>query len=336
MTTKLLYLFILIPVMSYAQSPITSYSSTPMSNFAIVTSSSLIDQTAAGANITWNFNTLTATGNSADTYAPPTPAELVSYPTTTDVATITSTIGSTNTVSKLYTRNISNTISITAVKATDLELNYITNNALLGTFPLNYGYSNTDAIAGTYTYSTFSGTFTGTINTAVDAYGTLSTNIPGIAPNTEVTRLKTTQNINLNFSPFGNVGTITQTAYNYYGAGNLLFRSITAVINVPLLSINQTSTQHESFTNITLGTDDQNLQTNQFRITPNPVKDLLNLHTSNNEIISAFTISDCTGKLILEVNNPQKSVSIAHLHKGIYIVALTSEKGTTTEKFIKE
>jgi hypothetical protein len=336
MKNRLLHIFMLMSLMGYAQNPITTYSSTASTNFAIVTSSSAIDQTAAGANIIWNFNTLTAIGNSVDTYATPTATELTSYPTTTSVATITSTVGSTNTISKLYTKNVSNAVSITAVKATDLELNYVTNNALLGTFPLSYGYTNTDVTAGTYVYTTYSGTFSGTINTSVDAYGLLSTNIPGIVPGTPVTRLKTEQNINLNYSFFTNVGTITQTSYGYYGAGNLLFRSTTVVVNVPLLSINQTSTQFESFTTILLGIENQNLQANLFRIAPNPVKEFLNIALSNNEIINVLTISDCTGKTILKVNHPEKSIPIGHLQKGIYRVAMTSEKGTQTEKFIKE
>jgi hypothetical protein len=336
MKTTLLLLFSIITINSYSQNPINSYASIPLSNYAIATSSTAIDQTTAGANINWNFNTLASTGNSIDTYSNPTTAELTSYPNTTSVTTITSTVGLTNTVNKLYTKNVSNAISITAVKGNGLELNYATNNALLGTFPLSYGYSNTDNTAGNYIYTTYSGTFTGTITTTVDAYGLLTTNIPGILPNTPVTRLKTVQNINLNYSFFTNIGTAVQTSYSYYSASNLIFRSTTIAINVPTLSINQTTSQIESFSNISLGVAENNFLSSQIKITPNPAQDNLNIALNNEQAINLLVISDLSGKTILKVNNPGKSFPINHFQNGIYLATITTETGTATHKFIKE
>jgi hypothetical protein len=336
MKTTLLFLFSIITINSYSQNPINSYASIPLSKYDIVTSSPAIDQSTAGANINWNFNTLTSTGNSIDTYTTPTATELTSYPTTTSVTNITSTVGPTITVNKLYTKNISNAISITAVKGNGLELNYATNNALLGTFPLSYGYTNTDNTAGNYNYTTYSGTFTGTITTTVDAYGLLTTNLPGILPNTPVTRLKTVQNINLNYSFFTNIGTAIQTSYSYYSANNLIFRSTTIAINVPTLSINQTTSQIESFSNISLGVTENNFLSSQIKITPNPAQDNLNIALNNEQAINLLVISDLSGKTILKANNPGKSLPINHFQKGIYLATITTETGTATYKFIKE
>ncbi len=336
MKAALLLLFSIITLNSYSQNPIGSYASKPLSNYAIVTSSPAIDQTTTGANINWNFNSLTSTGNSIDTYSTPTAAELTSYPGSTSVTNITSTVGTTNTDNKLYIKNVSNATSITAIKGNGLELNYATNNALLGTFPLSYGYSNIDNIAGNYVYTTYSGTFTGTITTTVDAYGLLKTNLPGILPNTPVTRLKTVQNINLNYSFFTNIGTAVQTSYSYYSASNLVFRSTTITINVPTLSINQTTSQIESFSNISLGVAENNFLSGQIKITPNPAKENLNIALNNSQTINSLVISDFSGKIILKVNNPGKSLPIDNFQNGIYLATITTETGTATHKFIKE
>ena len=103
----------------------------------------------------------------------------------------------------MYTKNTANTISITGISADDLIVNFVTNNATLGLFPMSFGYSNSDTVAGNYTYTTYSGTFTGTLVTTVDAHGTLNlNNTSGGFYTGNITRLKTVLNLSLNYSFF--------------------------------------------------------------------------------------------------------------------------------------
>ncbi len=330
-------IIILISLQSVAQT-ITSFYSTPMSSFAIVNSSTSIDQSTTGTNLTWNFNSLSKTGNSVDTYDNPTAGELTTYPGTTSVLTITSTVSPNTSVSKLYTKNNSNQISFTAVKNPEFELNYASNNALVATFPINYGYSNSDPVVGNYVYTTYSGTFSGTMTSTFDAYGTLNTNDVGFGPfNGSASRLKMVQNLNLNYGAIPNVGTVSQTTYNYYSnsTGYLVFRYSTITINVPLLSINQTTTSIETFETILLSNSDYDFLSHNIFISPNPVNEKLNISHSENIKINYLKIFDVTGKE-LSLSRDRNSVDVNDLQNGVYFVNIHTDKGTFTKKIIKQ
>jgi hypothetical protein len=199
MKTKLLLLFFFSSIISFAQSPIASFYGDNNSNFSLVASGTVLDHSPTGANQTWTFNQLIPLGTEVRTYVAPSSTESSTYTGTTNVIVSTSTVNSTTTVSKMYTKNPSNVLSITGINSSGLDANFNTNNATLGTFPLNYGYTNNDNVAGNYVYSTYSGTFSGTLVTSVDAYGTLNLNDFGTgAYSGTVTRLKTVLTISLN------------------------------------------------------------------------------------------------------------------------------------------
>jgi hypothetical protein len=337
MKTKLPYFLLLFSLISFGQTPISNFYSVPNSNFAIVTSTPAIDQSATGANLTWNFTNLTQVGTNTDSYTTPTALELSAFPGTTSVLTITET--STSDESKIYSQDVAGQVSITGAVATDLELNYISNNALIGTFPLNYNYNNSDPVAGNYTYTTYSGTFSGSITSTVDAYGTLNMNDLGEgAFSGSVTRLKTVQNLSLNYI-IPNAGTGVQTTYYYYDSsnGNLVFRTNTVSVVVPLLGLNQTTTVMESFLPIsTLSTNQNNMVSTELYIVPNPVGDVLNIRLSQNEIIRSITITDISGRQILNLTDNLTTVSVSNLEVGMYMANITTDKGVYTKKFLKK
>ncbi len=337
MKTKLLLGFLFCSFLGNAQAPINTFYIDDNVYYSVVDSATPIDQTGSGANQVWNFDQLTEVGTSNYTTSAPTSGEATTYPGTTDV--ILGTFTPSAATSQLFTKNIANTVSITGLSAAGLELNFSTNNALLGTFPLSYGYNNTDAVAGTYTYTTYSGTFTGNIVTSVDAYGTLTRNTGGLSPSA-VTRLKTVITISLNYSFFTNIGTITQTSYSYYsntavGFNGPLFRAATTTAVVPLASIDQTDTTLESFSAVTLGVA-TNVRENQIQITPNPVKDRLYLNTDATLTINSATIVDSNGRTVLAPPTVEQSYDLSRLQKGIYFINLNTNKGKVTKKIIKE
>lgn len=74
-----------------------------------------------------------------------------------------------------------------------------------------------------------------------------------------------------------------------------------------------------------------------FSVSPNPVKNLLSLTHPNDIVITSFRIYTTLGQLIQVTVNPQNSsVDVSNLTSGVYILNLTSEKGSESIKFIKE
>lgn len=340
MKTKLLFCLLFFSYFGYSQAPIQSFYGGNFPMFSIVDSTTPIDQNDSGANMIWNFDQLTIIGQSEGFQDTPTAAEIALYPNTTAILRTESTLNSVSSTATIYTSNNANTVSITGIKASDLDLNYSTNNAKLGTFPMIYGASNTDAVAGTYNYSTYSGNFTGTITTSVDAYGTISFNIPGIegAGPSPVTRLKTVQNLSIFYGLLGNVGTVNQTIYAYYSPswpGDALFRTTSTTINIPILSINQTQTSMEKLDTFWLSINNNPLLSNQIKITPNPVEDILHIQNTNDIVINSVTINDINGKLVSE-NTFSENIDVRQFPKGIYIATFKTEKGNSVQKFIKK
>jgi hypothetical protein len=334
MNIKLSLLFYVITLLGYSQTPIMHYESAPLSNYAIINNGIVIDQSPSGANVVWDFSNLATTiGNTTtDTYASPTPEETTIYPGTTSVITTTDNGSGQN---KYFTKNSSMTITVTGATRPDLTLNYSSDNALLGTFPMSYGTATTDAVAGNISFTTSNGTFAGTIDTQVDAYGTL--NIPDLGNgvyNGSVTRLKSVQNLNLSLGFIS--GTAVLTFYNYYDAsnGNLVFRTSTVTINSPFFS--DTSTVMESLLSVTLEVNNSKLSGNQLKIYPNPVTDVLNISTNSSIVMRAIEIRDISGREVLKVEGNNTSLSVSHLQSGLYIATITTQKGTLIQKFIKK
>lgn len=83
---------------------------------------------------------------------------------------------------------------------------------------------------------------------------------------------------------------------------------------------------------------DAPLSTNDFDkskviIYPNPAKDYLNIQFENE--ITELIIIDITGKIVFSQKENSNSINIEKLEKGIYIVKLSSSKGTQSVKLVK-
>ncbi|TYB79559.1 T9SS type A sorting domain-containing protein [Bizionia myxarmorum] len=335
MKKKLLFLSTFVTLLGYAQAPINNFFSIPLSSYAIVESTPALDQTVAGPGITWNFTNLTALGTNTDSYAAPSAADLGTYPGTTEVLTVTTTgLPEQN---NIFAKKVGTAFSFTGLSASGITLNYATNNALLGNFPMTYTNSNSDSVAGNFTSDAASGTFTGTITTTVDAHGTLNMNDLGQgAYSGNVTRLKVVQNLNLSVFIFN--GTVDQTSYYYYDNmnGNVVFRSNTAVIVFTFAGVNDTITLMESFLTNPLSTTKNDLVQNTFQVIPNPVTDVVNIHYNAPNTIQSIQISDMNGRIIIRNNEASKSVDVSALQSGLYMVTIQTSSGVLTKKFLKK
>lgn len=330
MKRKLLYLACLITSFTFAQT-ITTFNSVNMSNYAIV--SGTVDQSPTGTSTTWSFAGLTSLGTSIDTYAAPTSGQTTTFPGTTNV--YTNTAGAS--INNILLKDIAGEISITGATTPVIELNYNTDNALIGTFPLGFGYNNTDPVAGTFNYQGTNGTFSGAIEKTVDAYGTLNMDVVGIgAYSGNVTRLKTEQMVSLSIPPiFNNIGTVTQTTNNYYdnSNGNLEFRETVVVIVSAFLGINETTTVTESLLTNLLDVDENKVA--EFSVMPNPVQSMLSINLKTPETIKSVIISDINGRQVLSTTNNTAFIDVSALQAGMYIVQVQTETAMLSRKFIK-
>lgn len=325
MKTKLLSVFALASTAIYAQTPVNRIFPDDNTTWEITTSGTPLNETS-GANQTWIFDQLVSLGQTVYTQETPTASEVTTYPTSTGVLRATN-------AGSIFHKTVGNVLSITGVAAEDLNINYSTNNAAVGTFPMNFGYSNSDTTAGTYSGMGYSGTFTGTINTSVDAWGTLSANLLYSPNSIAVTRVRVVQTLSLNYLIFTGIGTATQTINTYFNAtAGPVFRTTTLVINVPQLSINDTSTTYESLMAGALTTPA--VSATKIAIAPNPVKNVIGL-TGDAEI-TLVEIFDVSGKKVLSVDNPSGQINAESLTSGLYMAQIHTESGMQTQKFIKE
>ncbi len=340
MKSKITLLSIIFSFIGFSQTPINSFFNVDSGIvYDIVTSAAGIDQTTVGENVVWNFTDLSIIGQSLSLNTIPNATQITNFPTSNILNTVTTTIGAVNSESQIFAKKTAIEVSLTGFKTPDLELNYITNNAKIGTFPLNYGYDFTDNTAGTFVSGTNNGTFTGTIITKVDAYGILNLSNNGSGGGIEtysVTRIKTSQNINLvvGFLP---VGTVVQTTYAYIDPTNeAQFRYTTAVANIPLLNIiNQTVTRMENWAAGLLSTNNSLEIANKFQVYPNPANDFLIIKNNENLKINALVITDINGREIINQTNNFEKMNVNELQKGIYLLKIDSESGIFIKKIIK-
>jgi hypothetical protein len=333
MKTKLLFILSFFSIMSWAQS-IPAFHGVDNSFFNVFTTLTPLDQSASGANQSWTFGSFLSLGGNTYNYTAPTAPEVTTYPGTTEV-----TLSSSGT--KMFTKTATgNIFSITGLAATDLNINFSTNNATLGAFPMVYGFSNTDSVAGNYVYTTYSGNFTGTLVTSVDAYGTLTLTDAAYAYTGNVIRLKTVLNLSLTYI-FPNAATVTQTSYMYYDTNsatfieNPIFRSITTHTVSSLLSLDQTDTTLEKFEAVLLKNPTHALDSVWVE---NPVLNNVKINSASTMEPIDISIADLLGKIVYTSKNNSISGTLelpVNLNKGMYMITLSNEIASITKKIIK-
>ncbi|GAA4816728.1 T9SS type A sorting domain-containing protein [Litoribaculum gwangyangense] len=316
MKTKLLSLFFISTLLGFSQANIEQLQSATGSQYLVLSGS--IDQSIDGANISWDFTNLTNTTILlTDTYSVTGPNSTIQ---TNEGSTIISTIG---------LNNNGGEIAVTSALSSGIQLNY-TNFAIIGTFPLSFGYSNTDSVEGVFSGAVSGNVLnTSTINVSVDAWGNLKVG----TFDGPVTRLKIIQNLNL---LVGGIvpGTATQTSYFYYDANSddLIFRSTR--LQVPVAGIDDTTL--ESLSSYTLSTTNNQKNDFDLKLSNNPVEDVLHFVVTDLVEIKAITISDMAGRIVYKTDTSATSLNISQLETGLFMVSVSTNKGLVTKKFLKK
>lgn len=79
-----------------------------------------------------------------------------------------------------------------------------------------------------------------------------------------------------------------------------------------------------------------NFESLDFKLYPNPVKDVLNIKTNQSNAGIVLEIYDLLGKKVLDERIENSSIDISSLKNGIYLVKLITNNTSVTKKIIKE
>ena len=86
-----------------------------------------------------------------------------------------------------------------------------------------------------------------------------------------------------------------------------------------------------------LGTSN-NALASQFSVYPNPANNVINIANAENILVNAVSIVDINGRTVKSVkfdNVASAQINISDLATGVYMMNISSDKGTTTKKIVK-
>lgn len=316
-------LFILSAGIFSAQTTITKAFHDPVIGDVVnnVNVNGTVNNSATGNNTTFNNAGLTAGAASVSTYVAPTASEISTFPGTT--------IKMTGNGSTAYYKATASKLEITGLVTPDATLNFITNNGTYISYPAAFGYSENDTAAGTFTSSSGSGNFTGTIAITADAAGTL---LIGSKTYSNVLRIKSVQNLNLTIFGFP-VGSVSNTSYAYYD--NLhkfpLLNTTTAVVTFQ--GNQQTTNGAQALNETFLSVSDVNLK-EKISIYPNPAKNFISIKGDVPEG-SVINIYSLEGKLVKTIRYKSGNIDISDLPVSSYFIEVSDSKKAEKTKFIK-
>ena len=87
-----------------------------------------------------------------------------------------------------------------------------------------------------------------------------------------------------------------------------------------------------------LSNSDFNVTTLNFSVSPNPANDFINISNTDNILVSGISITDLNGRVVKQnsyVNISDIQVNVSDLASGMYMMTITSDKGTFTKKIVK-
>jgi hypothetical protein len=93
------------------------------------------------------------------------------------------------------------------------------------------------------------------------------------------------------------------------------------------------------FTNAnTLSSAANEIVSSKFSVSPNPANNVINITNADNMLVNGVTVTDLNGRTVKNVSFEgvaSAQVNVSDLASGMYILNVTSDKGTATKKFVK-
>lgn len=296
-----------------------------------------VDPGAAGANVSWNFSSLSlSTDYPVHSFTCPGAAECSSFATANEY--LETTVGNV-----FYNRTAAEEqeVGVTSGSGSSSSTTTYTTPYKSIQFPITYNQAYSSNYSATVAAGGTSFTQAGTLNSVIDGYGTLTT---PVGTYTNVLRQKLTDEWSQTSG--GVTATITTTTYNWYKAG----------INQPILTIIVTTVDlgpgiphpDPTYTAIYLATPPAaingplNLE-EAVHIYPNPVAhDGSIILTVKGCSVSGVRMSNLLGQEIRHWDNDTKStvqdiklqIPTSHLAAGMYLLTINAKEGSLTKKII--
>ena len=317
-----------------AQPTLTSSTNLPtpgLTNTLYRASSAPATTTAiSGANVTWDYSTLSSSATVASTYAAcPGTAFCDSFPT----ANLNGLeVLSNNT---LFYNASSSALSIVgsrgagATGGTAVNTYYSDPEDFLR-FPMNYNSSYTDASRAAYTAFGFPASRSASTTVVADGWGTLK--LPGNNNFSNVLRVKRTSTVfdTVHSNPFPQNATANVTMYLWYSPS---YKEFLMLVVQATSTIGNATAVAWTLPNLA-GVDDASGNFH-FTASPNPVHDRIAVRwTSGTE--AALALQDLTGRTVLQTaGRGEASMDVANMPRGLYVLRATSADGSSrTQKIV--
>ncbi|UMY66770.1 MULTISPECIES: T9SS type A sorting domain-containing protein [unclassified Flavobacterium] len=336
---KRLLLLLFIASSSFAQPPITMlnggnsmlewWDGYNFRNYHIINPTGL-DEGPAGFDKVWNFTSIEIPELATHYYnRSATSNESADYPGV-EMVTTGMNMASTVVTSTVYTSEEGRYTLANITPAISLVYS---DTPEVGAFPKAYGDLTVDTTAGSYVYGAYAGTFSGTMITEYDAYGTMTNNFPTYDA-VVVGRLKSVETLQVTYPGFGNVGTYVQTTYRYYREEDRwpLFKSTRTQINIALLGINQDTTVYEAAEAAFLSAPSV-MGPSPISVSPNPVVNELQIHSAVS--VTSIVVVDATGREVMRTTG-RSSVDMTTLPTGMYVVTIQTGDHSVVRKVLKK
>jgi hypothetical protein len=325
---------VLCMAQQFATAQITLTSSigyVPGDSYDIQQCSTPASVSAAGANVTVDWSTVSGIGSAINQafVTPGSTPYASSFPSATVASAAVSQGGTTG---YTYYNNSASKLELLGVATSQVMLPY-QNPQTVFSFPIAYNNTYSDDFASDYSLSGFDVERRGTINVIADAYGTITT------PNGTFAylRLKVTQEMVDSIFMMGDffqASTTSSVTYNY----------MNNALKAPVFSYSETFTSQGSqssayyYSGGATGIQENSPVTANESVYPNPAQNqvAVSFDLKSAEQLT-FKVYDMTGKLVgspfaQQLNKGQNTVpvNISSLSSGLYSVVVESANGSTS------
>jgi hypothetical protein len=342
------FLFCFVAFSIKAQLTLTKASTEPIANdtytnIAYDTTSAIPKST--GTNQLWNFSAYSkSTASNAEVAVSFSNAAAVSSSSAFAGCNLVEVYGSG--VTNSYYKTTASQYEFLGQAGGNSTINF-TNSAIIAVWPIAYGYTNSDPIAGTVTAGTISVNASG--NVTVSASGSGSLTLPGGNTLSNVLQVRAVQRLTgvVTVSMIPITVTITITNFQYYH-GSEKFPIVNVSyqkISLPALFSTLAPPQTVALTinaKAPVSIKENTLNAADFVVYPNPATDVVYLQLKdvafgNGEASLYNALGECIqNKTFNGTPSKDESISLNSLASGIYYLKLKTDKGVISKKIIKE
>jgi len=284
----------------------------------------------SGANVTWDYSDLTATGTAIFDYKDP-----ATMPAGTTYPSANLGVDQSGDP-QIYLLKDNQQYSAVGILFSGITEDYTNNPKELLRFPITYADQYTDSFEGTTTVGTITANRNGNITIVGDGYGDL---LLPYATFQNVLRIRTVSIYNDNI--LGNtVNSGIDTVYTWYQEGVkdyiITWNHISSTVAGEIF--------YGAFLDtMFVGVNELHGKSFKVNVAPNPATDHINIsyRTNSEESINA-QIFDSSGKLVKQIvlqgssTFYTRTISIADLHRGLYLFLINEERNVYKTKIILE